>query len=117
MSEVSDFCHYHRNALFAAELNGFIIANRAAGLNNAAHTLVPCQFNAITEGEESVRCHYCALQRAVGLFGTGYGMFQSIDATYLSHSGAKHLKCFTSVLASAMSRNIASDGLSVVAMV
>ena len=54
MSKMSKSGKYHTDVVFVAAVDGFLVADRAAGLHDGGDACFVGQFNAVLEGEEGI---------------------------------------------------------------
>lgn len=54
VAEVADAGEYHRHAMLVGGLDGFVVADRAAGLDYCRYARLGGEVNAVAEGEEGV---------------------------------------------------------------
>ena len=92
MAEMTESGHYHCHVVFAAEFDGVVIANGAAGLNYGIDSGFVSDFHAVGKGEEGVGGHHATFGvefKAVGLFNS---MTESIHTGSLTNTACnEHL--------------------------
>ena len=90
MFEMSETGCDHCHILFVAHVNGLLVVDRAARLDNSRDTRIGSQFHAIREWEEGITCHYCSLQVEVEAVCLLDSLFECVNTRSLSHTaGAK----------------------------
>ena len=73
MAEVAHAAEHHGHAALVGGVNHFLVAHRAAGLDDAGGACIHHHVEAVAEGEEGVARHHGALQRQVGVAGLDAG--------------------------------------------
>ena len=84
MPKVTHASKDHRHAMLIGRGNDLIITHGSAGLNHAAYARLCRVINTITEREERVRGHHCALYFEPGVLSFNAGNARRIDAAHLT---------------------------------
>ena len=86
MSKMSISGKHHADAVFVAAVDGFLVADGAAGLHDGRNACFVGQFDAILEGEESIGGQNCIFQVEIERLGLLNGLAQGIHTRGLPNA-------------------------------
>jgi len=79
MLKVPDSGKNHGNAVFVAEVDGFLITDGTSGLNHGADTGFECNFDTVFKREECIGGHNSTIQVETKILRFLYGLLQGIN--------------------------------------
>ena len=86
MSKMPISREYHTDSVFVAAVDGFLVADGAAGLHDGRYACFVGQFDAILEGEEGIGGRNCTVQIEIERLGLLNGLAQGIHTRGLPNA-------------------------------